>query len=68
MIGGWAIEFFGRKTALMLYSIPFAGGWLLISNAQAPWMLFLGRILTGIAVGATSLTVPVRNLKIHDVT
>ena len=64
MIGGWAVEFFGRKTALMLYSVPFAGGWLLISNAQEPWMLFVGRLLTGIAVGATSLTVPVSASKI----
>ena len=59
LIGGWAIEYFGRKTALMLYSIPFAAGWLLIANAQYGWMLFLGRILTGMAVGSTSLTVPV---------
>ena len=59
LIGGWAIEYFGRKTALMVYSVPFATGWLLISNAKHGWMLFLGRILTGIAVGSTSLTVPV---------
>eukprot|EP00794_Sanderia_malayensis_P011967 gene11967-13204_t len=59
LIGGWAIEFFGRKTALMLYSVPFASGWLLISNSKHSWMLLLGRILVGIAVGSTSLTVPV---------
>ena len=59
LIGGWAIEYFGRKTALMIYSVPFATGWLLISNAQHGWMVLLGRLLTGVAVGATSLTVPV---------
>ena len=54
------IEYFGRKTALMLYSVPFAAGWLLISNATHVSMVFAGRLLTGVAVGATSLTVPVR--------
>ncbi len=62
LLGGWAIEYFGRKTALMLYSVPFASGWLLISYAQHSWMLFFGRILVGVAVGSTSLTVPVCNI------
>ena len=59
LISGWAVDYFGRKTSLLLYCVPFAAGWLLISNAKHQSMLYIGRLLTGIAVGATSQTVPV---------
>lgn len=64
LIGGWAMDYFGRKTSIMLYTVPFATGWLLIANSKYGWMLFVGRLLTGIAVGCTSLTVPVSHISL----
>ena len=58
-LGGWAIDRFGRKGTIMLCVIPFELGWLLLSNAQNRGMLYAGRIITGLACGIISLTVPV---------
>ena len=59
-IGGWAIDKFGRKRTLLLCSVPFELGWLLISFAQNRAMLYSGRISTGLACGIVSLATPVR--------
>ncbi|XP_019625170.1 PREDICTED: solute carrier family 2, facilitated glucose transporter member 8-like [Branchiostoma belcheri] len=58
-VGGWCIEALGRKTSLMTAVLPFTGGWLILAYAQNLAMLYVGRLLTGIAAGMTSLTVPV---------
>ncbi|CAH1267647.1 SLC2A6 [Branchiostoma lanceolatum] len=58
-LGGWCIEALGRKTSLMTAVLPFTGGWLILAYAQNLAMLYVGRLLTGIAAGMTSLTVPV---------
>ena len=58
-IGGWAIDKFGRKRTLLLCSVPFELGWLLISFAQNRAMLYAGRITTGLACGIVSLATPV---------
>lgn len=59
LIGGWAIDKFGRKGTIMLCAIPFELGWLLISYAQNVAMLYTGRIITGLGCGVISLAVPV---------
>ncbi|XP_072488067.1 solute carrier family 2, facilitated glucose transporter member 8 isoform X2 [Notamacropus eugenii] len=43
----------------MLCTVPFVGGFNLITGAQNIWMLYGGRLLTGLAAGVTSLVVPV---------
>ena len=58
-LGGWMIDFFGRKIALMLTSIPFSGGWLLIGFGKVEGLLYAGRFLSGLGVGMASLIVPV---------
>ena len=58
-IGGWAIDKFGRKRTLLLCSVPFELGWLLISFAQDRAMLYSGRITTGLACGIASVAAPV---------
>ena len=58
-IGGWAIDKFGRKRTLLLCSVPFELGWLLISFAQNRAMLYAGRITTGLACGIVSVAAPV---------
>jgi len=59
ILGGYLVDKIGRKLSLMLCSIPFVSGYIVIISAQNVWMLYFGRILTGLASGITSLVVPV---------
>ncbi|XP_072488066.1 solute carrier family 2, facilitated glucose transporter member 8 isoform X1 [Notamacropus eugenii] len=59
VLGGWLLDKTGRKLTLMLCTVPFVGGFNLITGAQNIWMLYGGRLLTGLAAGVTSLVVPV---------
>ncbi|OCT67068.1 hypothetical protein XELAEV_18038350mg [Xenopus laevis] len=59
IFGGWIVDRIGRKLSLMLCSLPFVLGFTLIISAQNVWMLLMGRLLTGLASGITSLVVPV---------
>ncbi|XP_028852267.1 solute carrier family 2, facilitated glucose transporter member 8 [Denticeps clupeoides] len=59
LVGGWVVDKIGRKLSLMLCSVPFIFGFTIIIAAQSHWMLYFGRILTGVASGVTSLVVPV---------
>lgn len=58
LLGGWMVERIGRKLSLMFCSLPFVFGFTLIIAAQNVWMLYIGRVLTGLASGVTSLVVP----------
>ncbi|KAE8582440.1 hypothetical protein XENTR_v10020127 [Xenopus tropicalis] len=59
IFGGWIVDRIGRKLSLMLCALPFVLGFTLIVSAQNVWMLLLGRLMTGLASGVTSLVVPV---------
>ena len=59
IIGGWAIDYFGRKGTIMACVLPFELGWLLIAFANNDEMLYSGRVITGVACGMVSLAVPV---------
>lgn len=59
ILGGYLVDKVGRKLSLMLCSIPHVFGFVVIISAQNVWMLYFGRILTGLASGITSLVVPV---------
>lgn len=59
LLGGWMVEKIGRKLSLMFCSLPFVFGFTVIIAAQNVWMLYVGRMLTGLASGVTSLVVPV---------
>lgn len=63
LLGGWMVEKIGRKVSLMLCALPFVSGFTIIIAAQNVWMFYVGRILTGLASGITSLVVPVCHLK-----
>ncbi|KAG7489882.1 solute carrier family 2, facilitated glucose transporter member 8 [Solea senegalensis] len=58
LLGGWMVEKIGRKLSLMFCSLPFVFGFTVIIAAQNVWMLYIGRALTGLASGITSLVVP----------
>nr|XP_028570613.1 solute carrier family 2, facilitated glucose transporter member 8 isoform X3 [Podarcis muralis] len=59
ILGGYVVDKFGRKLTLMLCAIPFVFGFTIIISAQNVWMLYVGRLLNGLASGVTSLVVPV---------
>lgn len=65
MIGGplqgFLIDLLGRKIALILTSIPFCSGYLLIGFGGSALMLNSGRFMSGLGVGMASLNVPVSN-------
>lgn len=48
----------GRKTTMLLCTLPMGVGWFLIVYGSEYILVFCGRILTGIAMGMTSLVVP----------
>lgn len=59
-LGIYTIEKFGRKITIMLCSVPFVTGWVIIAAVKNPLYLYFGRVVTGLALGAISLVVPVR--------
>nr|XP_002128611.2 solute carrier family 2, facilitated glucose transporter member 8-like [Ciona intestinalis] len=59
--GGFAglfMQHFGRKATAIVSGVPYIGGLLLISFATNIWMVYAGRVITGIAMAFTSLVVP----------
>ncbi|KFP40931.1 Solute carrier family 2, facilitated glucose transporter member 8, partial [Chlamydotis macqueenii] len=58
ILGSYLVDKVGRKLSLMLCSIPYVFGYVVIISAQNVWMLYFGRMLTGLASGITSLVVP----------
>lgn len=62
ILGGYLVDKVGRKLSLMLCSIPYIFGYIVIISAQNVWMLYFGRTLTGLASGITSLVVPVSKM------
>ena len=65
VIGGWTIDHFGRKGAIMACTVPFELGYLLIAFARNHEMLYAGRVISGVASGMVSLAVPVSLLNAH---
>jgi len=59
LLGGAISDKLGRRTALMIASVPFAGGWAWMgATASGTGALLTARVLTGIAVGIVSGQVP----------
>ena len=65
IIGGWAIDYFGRKSTIMMCSLPFELGWFLIAFAKNHEMLYAGRVISGVACGMITVGVPVRIINIE---
>ncbi|CAG2175007.1 unnamed protein product [Oppiella nova] len=59
---GSSIEYIGRKGTLIMTSVPFVLGWLLMAYAgrlESASSLLIGRLITGFCCGLVSLTAPV---------
>jgi MFS family permease len=66
-IGGILSDSLGRKMSLVLNSIPLGGGYFMLlytylisDGVMFKVLLFMGRFLTGIGIGWSCLTAPVR--------
>lgn len=63
-LGGWLVDLLGRKLALMLTTVPFTFGWLMIvlshatSGAAFRPIIYVGRFLTGVGSGYATVCVP----------
>lgn len=51
LISGLCAEWFGRRSAIALASLPYAAGWLLIALSKNVPMLYVGRFISGIGMG-----------------
>jgi len=59
LLGGLLTHRLGRKLSTMITCIPLAFGWLSIVGASSIGWLYLGRILTGVGNGMSSLVTSV---------
>ncbi|XP_046344789.2 solute carrier family 2, facilitated glucose transporter member 8-like [Haliotis rufescens] len=57
--GGWCIEKFGRRKSLMIASVPFLLGWVVMLSSSTLTYLYAGRFLTGFSSGLVTVCVPV---------
>ncbi|XP_076756306.1 trehalose transporter 1-like protein isoform X1 [Xylocopa sonorina] len=52
VIAGLCAEWFGRRSAIALASLPYAAGWLLIALSKNTLsMLYVGRFVSGVGMG-----------------
>lgn len=59
ILGGPMINFLGRRRTILTSSVPFLLSYLIIAIAQSVFMLLCGRTLCGIALGISSMAMPV---------
>ncbi|XP_064536077.1 facilitated trehalose transporter Tret1-2 homolog [Drosophila montana] len=57
--GGPLIVYVGRRLTILLTAVPFILAWLLIGFATSVWFVLTGRLIAGLAVGVSSLALPV---------
>ena len=58
MFGGSLADYLGRRKAIIVTSLLFIAGGLVLSIATSMWVLLVGRFISGLGVGASSLAVP----------
>lgn len=52
---GYLMQRVGRRGAMIIMSLPLFAGWMFIIFASDVWMLYLGRLLSGFAIGSFSV-------------
>ncbi|KAF2879593.1 hypothetical protein ILUMI_26575 [Ignelater luminosus] len=63
---GFMCEKLGRKAAMLLLTIPFIIGWLLIIFANSLIMIYIGRFICGMAGGAFCVSAPMYTSEIAE--
>ncbi|KAF2892677.1 hypothetical protein ILUMI_13494, partial [Ignelater luminosus] len=56
----------GRKLAMLILTVPFIAGWLLIIFATSVTMIYIGRVITGMAGGAFCVSAPLYTSEIAE--
>lgn len=54
ILSGILAEYFGRTKSIQISSIPFIVGWILITFSNNIYLLYSGRLITGIAAGMST--------------
>ena len=52
---GYLMQRLGRRGAMIVMSLPLFAGWMFIIFASDVTMLYIGRLLTGFAIGSFSV-------------
>ena len=52
---GYLMQRLGRRGAMIIMSVPLLAGWMFIIFASDVLMLYVGRLLTGFAIGSFSV-------------
>ncbi|KAK4877064.1 hypothetical protein RN001_009570 [Aquatica leii] len=63
---GIMCEKLGRKLAMLILTVPFMVGWLLIIFANSVGMIYAGRFITGMAGGAFCVSAPLYTSEIAE--
>ncbi|XP_022205102.1 facilitated trehalose transporter Tret1 [Nilaparvata lugens] len=58
LMAGRLLDLIGRKSSLLCNMLLLLVAWAVLMAAQHVWMLYLGRLLTGVAVGLIFMAVP----------
>lgn len=59
LVAGYPTEKYGRKMAILISTVIFALGWTFMLIKTAAWMLYISRLILGIAIGIDCMAVPV---------
>ena len=58
-LAGPLMERYGRRSTIVLACLPMIVGWICIAISTGMWLMYVGRVLTGVAVSLYSVVVPV---------
>ncbi|KAL8567494.1 hypothetical protein ACOMHN_010085 [Nucella lapillus] len=59
LLGGWIIDAIGRRISLLIGSVIFAVGGVVMGAAPTKEVLLIGRVICGLGIGLASVVVPV---------
>ncbi|XP_023287574.1 facilitated trehalose transporter Tret1 [Orussus abietinus] len=66
-LGAWLADKFGRKRCLLMSSLFYIAGWLMVVFATNVAMLYVSRIILGVGVGMSYTTNPMYVSEVADV-
>ena len=67
LFSGKVMDAFGRKMTMLISTPILIASWFLIGFSPALALVYLGRILTGIAAGLLATTCPVSAFQCHRI-